>query len=56
MAGLGLLLGIVGAVGCALTFTGIVPAFSRLPVPSAAWPVAAVAGFVLYFLTRRPAD
>lgn len=56
MAGLGLLVGIVGAVGCLLHFTAAIPAFSALPVPPAAWPVAAVAGFVVYVLARRPAD
>lgn len=56
MAGIALLVGIVGAVGSALIFTGAVPALTELPVPPAVWPILAVAGFVMFFLTRRPAD
>ena len=56
MAGLALLVGIVGAVGSALIFTGVVPALVNLAVPPALWPVLAVAGFVVFFVTRRPAD
>ncbi len=56
MAGIALLVGIFGAVGAVLAFTGAFPTMSQLPVPSVAWPIMGVAGFVLFFITRRPAD
>jgi len=56
MAGLGLLIAALGAAGTLLNLTDLVPAFGRLPIPAATWPIAAVAGFVLYTFTRRSGD
>ena len=55
MAGLGLLVAAIGAVGFVLNVAGT-SVMDKVPVPPATWPIMAVAGFVLYTFTRRSAD
>ena len=56
ISGLAFLVAGIGAVGLLINVTGMIPAFSTLPIPQAVWPVMMVGGIIVHLLTRRAAD
>jgi hypothetical protein len=46
----------VGSIGFILNMSGLIPAFYKLPVPSAVWPAMLVGGVVVCILTRHAPD